>query len=240
MTMERERASETGGRTLEVFANTPRLNEWLFSKLSSGVRGEVLEVGSGIGNISRLMLPHVTHLVLTDTEPHYLRDLKEAFAGDDRVEVAAYDLDGPPPPAVAARLYDAIVAVNVIEHIADDRTLVSRLANLLRPGGHLSIYVPACPIAYGSLDVALGHHRRYTPVTLTALLRAADLNPGQPRYVNLLGLAGWWFNGRVLRRTLLSPRSVALFERLVPLVRFEDKITLPFGLGLYTQATRAG
>jgi SAM-dependent methyltransferase len=239
MTMEREQASVTGGRTLEVFANTPRLNEWLFSKLSSGVHGEVLEVGSGLGNISRLILPHVTRLVLTDTEPHYLRDLKETFAGDDRVEVAAYDLDGPPPPAVAARRYDAIVAVNVIEHIADDRTLVSRLTNLLRPGGRLLIYVPACPIAYGSLDVALGHHRRYTPTTLTAVLQASGLDPGKPRYMNLLGLAGWLVNGRILRRKLLAPGGVALFERLVPLVRFEDKLTLPFGLGLCTQATKA-
>ena len=45
-------------------------------------------------------------------------------------------------------------------------------------------------------------------------------------------------NGRVLRQKLLSRRSVALFERIVPLVRFEDRFTLPFGLGLCTQATK--
>jgi SAM-dependent methyltransferase len=240
MTTERQRASATGGRTLEVFANTPRLNQWLFSKLSSGVRGDTLEIGSGIGNISRLIRPQVSSLVVTDTEPHNLQDLESCFRGDEGVQVAAYDLDGPPPPAVATRSYDSIVAVNVIEHIADDRTLVSRLAGLLRPGGRLLIYVPACPVAFGSLDTALGHYRRYTPATLTALLRAANLDPGQPRYVNLLGLAGWLFNGRVLKQKAISPGGVALFERLMPLVRIEDRIRLPFGLGLCTQATKVG
>lgn len=239
MSLERERSSATGGRTLEVFSNTPRLNEWMYSKIAAGVRGDVLEIGSGIGNISRLLRPNATHLVVTDTEPHYLSDLRQSFAGDAGVDVVSYDLDHPPPEGVAARRYDAIAAINVIEHIADDSLLVSRLAGLLRPGGRLLIYVPACPTVFGTLDVALGHHRRYTPATLTTLLRSAALDPGRPRFVNLLGLAGWFVSGRVLRRRLLSPRSVALFERVVPLVRLEDRFTLPVGLGLFTQAVKS-
>jgi len=198
----------------------------------------VLEIGSGIGNISRLIRPMASHLVVTDTEPRYLESLRAAFPADEGVEVAAYDLDGPPPPAVTARRYDAIVAVNVIEHMADDRTLVARLAGLLRPGGGLLVYVPACPIAFSSLDVELGHFRRYTPVMLTDLLRSAALDPGPPRYMNLLGLGGWLVSGRLLRRKLLPALGVALFDRLVPLVRLEDRLTLPFGLGLCTRATK--
>ena len=238
--MDNRRASATGRRTLEAFADTPRLNEWLFSKLSSGISGEVLEVGSGIGNISRLIRPHATRLVVTDTESRYLAGLREAFAGDAGVEVAAYDLDEPPPPAVAAHHYDAIVAVNVIEHIKDDLGLVARLSEMLRPGGRLVIYVPACPLAYGSLDVALGHYRRYTPAALSALLLDSGLDPARPRYVNLLGLVGWFVNGRVLRRNIIPPKEVALFERLLPLVRVEDHLRLPVGLGLCAQATKPG
>jgi SAM-dependent methyltransferase len=240
MSLEREQASATGGRTLETFSNTPQLNRWMYSKIEGGVRGEVLEIGSGIGNISRLIRPNATRLVVTDTEPHYLRDLRQCFAGDAGVDVVAYDLDHPPPESVSSRRYDAIVAINVIEHIADDRLLVSRLTDLLRPGGRLLIYVPACPAAYGSLDVALGHHRRYTPDTLKALLGSAGLDPGRPRYVNLPGLLGWFVSGRLLRRRLLSPTGVALFERVVPLVRIEDRFTLPVGLGLCTQAVKPG
>jgi SAM-dependent methyltransferase len=202
------------------------------------VRGNVLEIGSGIGNISRLIRPLAAHFVATDTEPHYLESLRTLFNGDPAVDVTPWDLDQPAPPTVAARQYDAIVAINVIEHIADDRALVGRLAQLLRPGGTLLVYVPACPVAFSSLDEALGHFRRYTPATLTDLMRSAALSPSTPRYVNLLGLAGWLLNGRLLRRRILPGRSVAVFERLVPIVRLEDKLTLPIGLGLCTHATK--
>jgi SAM-dependent methyltransferase len=234
----RERASATGRRTLETLAETPALNAWLYSKLAAGVRGDVLEIGSGIGNLSRHIRPAAERLVVSDTEERYLEALRALFAGDPGVEVVAYELDAAPPAALAARRFDAIVAVNVIEHISDDRGLVTRLAGLLRPGGSLLVYVPACPGAFGSLDVALGHHRRYTPEALADLLRSAPLEPEPPRYVNLLGLAGWLVAGRLLRRTSLPARAVALFEQLLPLVRLEDKVRLPFGLGLFTRARK--
>jgi SAM-dependent methyltransferase len=231
-------ASVVGGRTLEVFANTPRLNQWLYSKLASGVRGDVLEIGSGIGNLSGLIIGAADRVVLSDMEPHYLVDLQKTYGADPRVQVVRYNLDLPPPDAIASRRFDAIVAVNVIEHIQDDLGLVTRLAALLNPGGKLLIYVPACPFAYGALDVALGHYRRYTPATLSALMRGAGLSPDPPQFMNVLGLLGWWWNGRALRRRQISPSQVAVFERIVPLVRLEDRIRLPIGLGVYTQAQK--
>jgi SAM-dependent methyltransferase len=231
-------ASAVGGRTLEVLAHTPRLNEWLYGKLAAGVSGEVLEVGSGIGNLSRFIVRDAERAVLTDVEPRYLETLRAAHGTNPRVTVAAYDLGAPPPPEIAARRFDSIVAVNVIEHIEDDAALVARLTALLRPGGRLVIYVPACPFAYGSLDVALGHFRRYTRPSLTALLSGAGLSVQPPRYVNLAGLAGWLLNGRLLRVPQMPPVQVSLFERLLPLVRLEDRLSLPIGLGVYTIATK--
>ena len=130
------------------------------------------------------------------------------------------------------------MAINVVEHIRDDQALVRRLAVLLKPGGSLLIYVPACPFAYGSLDKALGHYRRYTPATLTALLEGAGLAVSRPVYVNLLGLFGWTINGRVLRREHTPPGQVALFERLVGMLWVEDRFRLPVGLSLYVAARR--
>jgi len=116
---------------------------------------------------------------------------------------------------------------------------VAALGALLRPGGRLVVYVPACPFAYGSLDEALGHHRRYTPASLAALLAAAGLSPERPRYVNLLGLLGWTLNGRLLRRRRLSKFQIRVFEFLMPVLRLEDRVRLPVGLGLHVAATKA-
>jgi SAM-dependent methyltransferase len=235
-------ASAVGGRTLEVFADTPRLNRWIFSKLAPFIRGDVLEIGSGIGNLSTLIVDAVAaagaRVVLSDLEPHYLEQLGQRFGGNPDVTIARYDLDGPPSAEIAGRRFDTIVAVNVIEHVRDDRAVTTNLAALLEPGGRLAVYVPACPFAYGTLDRHLGHYRRYTPASLAELLRAAGLDPQPPRYMNLLGLLGWTINGRLLRRTQLSPAQIAVFERLMPLVRLEDRLRLPVGLGVYTAASK--
>jgi SAM-dependent methyltransferase len=235
-----QQASAIGGRTLEVFTGTPRLNAWLFSKLAPHVHGDVLEIGSGIGNLSGLIVDQATTVVLSDMEAHYLDALATAFADDPRVTVAPYDLDGEPSVTIASRRFDTIVAVNVVEHIRDDHALVRRLTALLKPGGKLVVYVPACPFAYGSLDRALGHYRRYTPQSLTALLESSGLKTPRPAYMNLFGLFGWAINGRLLRRERLSPRQLAVFERFMSLFRLEDRVHLPIGLGIYVAAQKPG
>jgi SAM-dependent methyltransferase len=229
-------ASLVGGRTLEVFTDTPRLNAWLFSKLAPHIRGDVLEIGSGIGNLSRLIVDRAATAVLSDMEPHYLEALERTFAGDPRVRIGHYNLDAEPSAEISGRRFDTIVAVNVIEHIKDDSALVRRLAKLLKPGGKLVVYVPACPLIYGSLDRALGHFRRYTPESLGALLSGAGLETERPAYMNVFGLLGWTVNGLLLRRHQLSHRQIAVFERLMSVVRLEDRFRLPIGLGVYTSA----
>lgn len=224
--------------TLAAFAEAPGLNRWIYSKVAPHIRGDVLEIGSGIGNLSPLALENADRLVVTDVEPSFLDGLHRRFDTDPRVAVVRYDLAAPPPPEIASRRFDTIVAMNVLEHITDDRAAVATLGHLLAPGGKLVIYVPACPFAYGPLDRALGHHRRYTPASLTTLLSSAGLHPGPTTFVNLTGLVGWLVSGRLFRRTRLSPWQLALFERLLPLVRLEDHLRLPIGLGLYAHATR--
>ena len=56
--------------------------------------------------------------------------------------------------------------------------------------------------------------------------------------MNVIGLAGWWFNNRILRRSVPDPTQVQAFDRLVPLIRLEDHLRVPFGLGLVCHATR--
>jgi len=227
-----------GGRTLEIFAGTPKINAWMYSKFARHVRGDVLEVGSGLGNISQHLTRDANRVVLTDIEDHYLEHLKRELADGERVQVARFVLGEEPPELVRGRRFDAIVAINVIEHVQDDVGAVRTLASLLKPNGYLLAYVPACAFAFGTLDEALGHFRRYSDESFAELLRAAGLDPGKVRYVNPLGLPGWVLNGRLLRRRALPARQVAMFERIVPLVAALDHLRLPIGLGVVACARR--
>jgi len=238
--LDRSGAAPVGGLTLESFAGAPRVNAWIYERLG-GVSGDVLEIGSGIGNLSRFIVRDARTAFLTDVEPEYVGALRREFGSlGDRVRVETWNLDTPPPPTLAGQLFDTIVAVNVIEHIRNDVEAVQRLSALLRPGGTLLIYVPAGPLVFGSLDVALGHYRRYSRSSLARLIQQSGLEMTPPRYMNRLGLVGWFFSGRVLKRRVLSAVMVTLFEQVVGIARVIDAIfaPLPLGLGLVARARK--
>jgi len=217
----------TGAATLERLAAAPRYNRWMFDRLRRWVGSHVLEVGSGIGNLSDFLLDR-DRVVLTDTEPFYLARLREKYAGRSNVEVARLYLptvDG----ALADERFDTIICLNVLEHVRDDGRSLAVMRALLRSGGRLLLLVPALPSIYGSLDAALGHHRRYTPRELREKFAAAGLTMRHLEYFNLAGILGWWFTGRVLRRSLIPAASLALYDVLVPLFRLER--LLPWRVG---------
>ncbi len=236
----REAAQPTGGRALEVHAGTPQLNRWYFSKFADRVRGDVLELGSGIGNISGLIAETADSLLATEIESGYVASLRERFADAPHVDVARFDLEGPLPASVAERTFDTVLSMNVIEHVADDLGAVRRVSSRLKPGGWMLTYVPAMPFAYGPMDEALGHHRRYTRATFGRLMEDAGLVVDRLEYMNALGLVGWWVNNKVLRRRIPDPSQVGVFERLMPLVRLEDLVSVPVGLGVVCHARRPG
>ncbi len=234
----REAAQPTGSRTLEMHAGTPRVNEWYYSKFADRIRGRVLELGSGIGNISRLLARDAAELVVTDVEDEYVARLREELGDQPHVRVARYDLEAPPPPEVTETPFDVVISLNVLEHVHDDRRAVRDLVSLLKPGGWLLTYVPACGAAYGTIDEALGHHRRYDLPLFRERMEEAGLAVLRLEYMNLIGLAGWLVNGRVFHRRTLDARQVRTFDRLVPLLRLEDRLRLPIGLGLICHAQK--
>lgn len=234
----REAAQPTGGRALEIIADTPAMNAWYYSKFASRVGGHVLELGSGIGNISRHLVRDAERLVVTDVEDGYLARLEEELGHHAHVRVERYDLDAPPPATIAKERFDAVISLNVLEHVHDDRRVIADLVDLLRPGGWLLTYVPAVQRAFGTMDAALGHHRRYDRSLFEERMIEAGLAIDRLEYMNALGLVGWMLNGRLLGRRELDPTQVRAFERLVPLVRLEDRVRLPVGLGLVCHAQK--
>jgi SAM-dependent methyltransferase len=87
------------------------------------------------------------------------------------------DLVEPLPPNT--KQYDAVVALDVIEHIDDDRAAVKNLGRLTRPGGVLIVSVPALPELFTEFDEIQGHRRRYVPETLTQAFSGTGLSVAQ-------------------------------------------------------------
>ncbi len=74
---------------------------------------------------------------------------------------------------------DAVLALDVLEHLDDDRTAVQRLAQLVRPGGLVVLSAPALPELFSDFDAIQGHRRRYLPETLRGAFVGSGLTVQQ-------------------------------------------------------------
>jgi glycosyltransferase involved in cell wall biosynthesis len=230
--------ADPGYTTLLRLSRAERYNRWLFQQILPWMGQRVLEVGAGIGSFTR----HLTGrdlVVATELNPRYLRILGNTFERHTRVEVMPLDLADFDPAPLAARKLDTIVCLNVLEHIEDDRGVLRRLHDSLAPGGCLVLLVPAHQWLYGSIDRAIDHYRRYEPAGLIAKLKEAGFHVEHTQFFNQLGVAGWWLNGKVLRRTQVPGLQLRLQNLLVPILRAEAHVPLPFGLSLVAVGRRA-
>jgi SAM-dependent methyltransferase len=82
-------------------------------------------------------------------------------------------LDEPLPFADGA--FDLAVALDVLEHVADDAAALRELARVIAPGGRLLVTVPQYRWLWGEHDVLAHHHRRYTRTLLLGRAAAAGL-----------------------------------------------------------------
>jgi SAM-dependent methyltransferase len=102
--------------------------------------------------------------------------------------------------------FQAVIALDVIEHVDDDRGVVAGLARLTEPGGVVIVSVPALPDLYTEFDSVQGHRRRYLPETLRRAFEQTDLR---------IERMHWWGSWMVplLRRQRGRPRTEEAEEK---------------------------
>jgi SAM-dependent methyltransferase len=209
-----------------------RYNRWIWDGIAPYIGSRVLEVGSGIGNMTRLLYGRDL-IVATDMEKAYLDILRNRFLRNPTIEVDRCDLES---DADAERLqkhsFDSVVCLNVLEHIEDDRGALQRIKRMLTPGGHVLLFVPADQKLFGTMDTQVGHYRRYSRETLEAVMREAGFEIVKMTYQNVFGRFGWWLNGQVLRRQHLPAGQSKMFDYFVPLMRAIEPKSPKNGLSL--------
>lgn len=229
--------ADIGAETLYQMKALKNNNRWLLDQITPYLGKNILEVGSGIGNLSHLLTAPLAKpgqvFILTDINDTYLESLRAKFIGNPDVVVLKHDIAADDPGPLAARRIDTIVNINVLEHIPNDDLALSNMFRILAPGGRLLLAVPALKFLHGTLDKNLDHVRRYEKDELRAKLEKNKFLVEKISFHNALATAGWYLNGRVLRRKMLPGFQGRCFDALVPLLKkLENKLRLPFGLSL--------
>lgn len=143
----------TGGKSVAV-----RAKEWLdrkrFARLLGGIPGDslsVLDVGGGTGWLLDL---------IRDAEPRVKQtcvvDIDEAAGATARAAGHDY-VHGRIEEAPLTDRFDLVLMLNLIEHVADPRAVLTKARSLLKPGGRLLIKTPN----FDALDARIFRHRSW-------------------------------------------------------------------------------
>jgi SAM-dependent methyltransferase len=235
MTEIPNRLAQTEDFEFEALAQARNYRQALFAEFGSYLSGEVLEVGAGVGQMTEhlLSLPNVKRTLSIEPDARFCERHRERFPNHELIQGTSLDL----PPGAA---FDAILSINVLEHIEQDENELKRYAGLLtRRQGHLCLFVPARPEIYAPIDRDFGHFRRYTRPQLRARLQQAGFHILRMYYFNSAGYFAWWFNFCVLKKRLFEKEKVKLYDRLIfPCVHFLECSLLrpPFGQSLLAVA----
>jgi SAM-dependent methyltransferase len=203
----------------------------LLREFAPVLKGRVAEVGAGIGQFTREIatLSTVLALVSIEPEPKFCEQFRQHLPKREIIQGTIDNLPATFQP-------DAIVCVNVLEHIEDDDAELARFHRRLHAQrGHLCLFVPARPEIYAPIDKDFGHFRRYTKPELRKKISAAGFTIRRLDYFNSVGYFIWWLNFRVLKKRTFDVKAVRIFDRLIfPVVNvLETRVVRPpFGQSL--------
>ena len=177
------------------FLGRRRIVRTIIEKLQPGRDLSIIDVGCGTGgNLS--MLADFGTVVGSEF------DAEAAATAADRgvAEIVRSGLPNRMP--FADGQFHLVTLLDVLEHIDEDQASLATLVNLLRPGGHLVVTVPAFQFLWGQHDVEHHHRRRYRARQLRQRLEASGL---QVRWIS-------YYNSLLFPLVVL----VRLFRRVLP------------------------
>lgn len=218
------------GKELDLFAEAINWKLYVSAKIIPLLGHDVMEVGAGIGsNTIALCSVNQTRWLCIEPDSTLLTRLANKLNEHPTLSMVETRL-GTIDQIHDNEFFDTILYIDVLEHIKNDKLELERAGKLLRPGGRLIVVSPAYQWLYSPFDHALGHFRRYSKKTLSALT-PSDLTLENIYYIDSAGLIASMGNYLFLRKTLPSKGQIRFWNNfLVPIsVRLDSLIRYKIG-----------
>lgn len=209
------------GSELELFIKATNWKKYWASRVRPFVRGNVLDVGAGLGATFDYLSEAARHWTCLEPDAALCDELRTRLASHAQ-----------PPRVVCGTLeairpeerFDTIVYIDVLEHIEHDREQAQAAAAHLNPGGSLIVLSPAMPFLFSPFDSSVGHFRRYTAQSLEAVT-PPGLTVKDYFFLDGLGALASLF-ARVAKRSAPTQAQIATWDKLiVPVSRVTDALT---------------
>jgi SAM-dependent methyltransferase len=167
-------------------------NNWIIEKFTPYLGENLLEIGTGQGNFKKYLTGKVKKHVSLDIDEQVIKRAKSRDPNGYYEVADISDINS--LKSLVHYQFDAIICVNVLEHIPEHEKAIKNMLTLLKPGGHLLLFVPAFKHLYNDLDKLAGHIRRYKKKDIYPLIEQNKNTIKVNEYFNPVGAFGWWLN----------------------------------------------
>src|SRR6202049_3624682 len=175
-----ENATESGSHFIDLASRRHAISEL---KRTLGTRpASIMEVGCSAGHLLADMRRSLPNATLTGGD-YTLGTLIKLGEKMPDIPLVRFNLADSPLPSDS---YDAMVLLNVLEHIEDDVAGAKDIARMLKPGGIAVIEVPAGPELFDDYDRELKHFRRYKLQGISDVVERAGLKIERRNYLGAL------------------------------------------------------
>jgi len=205
---------------LDLFLEARHWKAYWRSTIRPFVGGDVLEVGAGIG-ANTTVLADLSYRKWVCLEPD------AALAARITLPTPRHELTvGTTDTIGEGRRFDAILYLDVLEHIEDDWGEMLRAAGLLKPGGRLVVLAPAHMFLYSPFDREIGHFRRYSRASLRSIA-PPGMEIRKLVYLDSCGALASFCNRLLLRSPMPTSRQLWTWDHfMVPCSRLLDPLLL--------------
>ena len=167
-------------------------------------KATILEVGCSSGHLLKRLnnaFPQTT-IIGSDIVDEPLRRLATELPN---TPLFRFDfLDCPLPD----NSVDAVIMLNVLEHIEDDAAIFKQISRILKPNGIAIFEVPAGPHLFDIYDKVLMHFRRYTLANLCGLAKNQGLKVIHKSHLGFFIYPAFWFVKKRNQRLLSAPEQL--------------------------------
>lgn len=213
---------------LDAFSVAPKFNRWMADTIRPYVGTRVLEIGAGMGNLTRQLVKRKERYVASDVNDEHLRRLRNRLQHQTNLEVRICDLTKRADFDQFGAAMDTVICLNVVEHMEHDVHCLTNIFQALKPGGRAIILVPCGQEIFGRLDVILGHYRRYSREQLDAAMTAAGFEVETILNFNRVSRPAWYVKGKLLQQSRIARFQIRSFDRFVWLWKRIDRF-FPWG-----------
>lgn len=206
------------GNELDLFSMAQNWKAYWSARVRPFIRGDVVEVGAGIGANTRLLDSGGGAWMCLEPDHRLIRQLAAHLGGAERYEIVCGTLQD----LEERRKFDTIIYIDVVEHIQDDRSELKLAASRLRLDGRIILLCPAHQQLYTPFDEAIGHFRRYNRRSLREI-GPSGMRLERVEYLDSVGLAASLANRLLLRQSMPTRGQIQLWDQLmVPVSRMLD------------------